>query len=100
MKGVYAVGTRSQLILGWASAHHVVHDTRFLALLKRQVAPYTRQKRGRRDWTLLADAGFDARALTDRDLIAPVRRGGKLVDPDRKARADLISQARLDGLFG
>jgi hypothetical protein len=33
VKGVYAVGTRSQMILAWASAHHVVHDSRFLAPL-------------------------------------------------------------------
>jgi IS5 family transposase len=100
VKGVYVVGTRSQMILAWASAHHVVHDTRFLAPLKLRIARYGRQKNGKRDWLLLADAGFDCPKLTDRDLAPPIRRGGKLVDPDRKARADLVSQARLDGLFG
>ncbi len=49
---------------------------------------------------MLADAGFDSPQLTDRDLVPPIRRGGKLVDPERKARAELVSQARLDGLFG
>ncbi len=88
------------MILAWASAHHVVHDSRFLAPLKARVARYGRQKNGRRDWLLLADAGFDGSKLTDRDLAPPVRRGGKLVDPARQARADLVSQARLDGLFG
>lgn len=100
VKGVYAIGTESQLILAWASAHHVVHDTRFLAPLKLRLARYGRQKNGKRDWLLLADAGFDTRNLTPRDLVPPIRRGGKLVDPDRQARADLVSQARLDGLFG
>lgn len=100
VKGVYVVGTRSQMILAWASAHHIVHDTHFLAPLKLRMARYGRQKNGKRDWLLLADAGFDSPKLTDRDLAPPIRRGGKLVDPDRKARADLVSQARLDGLFG
>jgi len=88
------------MILAWASAHHVVHDTRFLAPLKQRIARYGRQKNGKRDWLLLADAGFDSPTLTDRDLAPPIRRGGKLVAPDRKARAELVSQARLDGLFG
>jgi IS5 family transposase len=100
VKGVYAVRTDSQMILAWASAHHVVHDTRFLAPLKQRIARYGRQKNGKRDWLLLADAGFDSPTLTDRDLAPPIRRGGKLVAPDRKARAELVSQARLDGLFG
>ncbi len=100
VKGVYAVGTDSQMILAATSAHHVVHDTRFLAPLKLRIARYGRQKNGKRDWLLLADAGFDCATLTDRDLAPPIRRGGKLVDPERKARADLVSQARLDGLFG
>ena len=57
-------------------------------------------KNGKRDWLLLADAGFDSPTLTDLDLAPPIRRGGKLVDSDRQARAELVSQARLDGLFG
>ena len=100
VKGVYAVGTASQMILAGASAHHVVHDTRFLVPLKARIARYGKQKHGKRDWTLLADAGFDTSTLTDRDFVPPIRRGGKLVDPERKARADLVSLARLDGLFG
>ena len=100
MKGVYAVGTHSQMILAWASAHHVVHDTRFLAPLKLRIARYGKLRNGKRNWLLLADAGFDSSDLSDRDLVPPIRRGGKLVDPNRKARADLVSQARLEGLFG
>ena len=45
VKGVYAVGTRSQMILAWASAHHAVHDTRFLAPLKVRIARYGRRKK-------------------------------------------------------
>jgi hypothetical protein len=88
------------MILAWARAHHGVHDTRFLAPLKLRIARHGRQKNGNRDWLLLADAGLDSPKLTDRDLAPPIRRGGNPVDPDRKARADLISQARLEGLFG
>jgi hypothetical protein len=68
--------------------------------LKRRIARYMRQKNGQRDGILLADAGFDSSKLTHRDLVPPIRRVGKLIDLDRKARADLISQTRLDGLFG
>lgn len=100
LKGVYAVGAQSQMILAWASAHHVVHDTRFLAPLKLRIARYGTRKNGKRAWLLLADAGFDCGKLSDRDLVPPIRRAGKLVDPARKERADLVAQARLEGLFG
>jgi IS5 family transposase len=100
VKGVYAVGAGSQFIVAWESAHHIVHDTHFLLPLKRRIARYGKQKNGKRDWILLADAGFDTSKLKDRDLVPPIRRGGKLVDPQRKARAELVSQARLEGIFG
>jgi hypothetical protein len=49
---------------------------------------------------VLAEAGFDAKELNPLDTIPPIRRHDTLVDPDRKARADLVATARLDGLFG
>lgn len=49
---------------------------------------------------MLADAGFDAKALSSLDMIPPIRRHGKLLDQDRKARAELVASARLEGLFG
>ena len=49
---------------------------------------------------MLADAGFDAKNLSALDIIPPIRRHGNLVDPERKARADLVAAARLDGLYG
>ena len=49
---------------------------------------------------MMADAGFDGQTVKEDDLVPPVRRGGHLLHPERKARADLVSQARLDGLFG
>ncbi len=48
---------------------------------------------------MLAD-GFDGDGVEATDLIPPIRRHGKLVEPARKARADLVSAARLDGWFG
>ena len=47
-----------------------------------------------------ADSGFDSAAIGPRDVIPPIRRDGRLKDPTRKARTDLVSQARLDGVFG
>ena len=49
---------------------------------------------------MLADAGFDAQELHPLDIVPPIRRGGNLIDPERKARADLVAAARLDGVFG
>jgi len=95
-KGAYAVGTESQLILAVHESHGgSANDACFLLPLKRGARPYVK-----RNGLTLADAGFDCQAVTDRDLIPPIRRAGKLVAPERKARADLVSQARLDGLFG
>ncbi len=53
-----------------------------------------------RAWALIADSGFDGQTTREDDLIPPMRRHGKIVDEQRKARADLVSQARLDGSFG
>jgi hypothetical protein len=88
------------MILAWASAHHVVHYTRFLAPLKHRIARDGRWKKGKCDLLLLVDTGFESPKLTDRRLALPIRRGGKLVDPDRKAGVNCVSQTRLDGLFG
>ncbi len=49
---------------------------------------------------MLADAGFDGQSVQDGDLIPPIRRGGNLIDPERKARSDWVSAARLDGVYG
>lgn len=96
VKGSYAVGTRSQLILGALSGRGPSGDSSHLSTLKRRVSPYG--KRG--NWVILADGGFDGRGVGPRDLIPPVRRRGALKATERKARAELVSQARLDGLFG
>ncbi len=95
-RGAYAVGTHSQLILAVCQAHGgSANDARFLRPLRQAAARF-----GRPGWVFLADAGYDCRAVTARDIIPPIRRGGHLTAPARKARADLVAQARLDGLYG
>ena len=94
--GAYAVGTDSQLILAVREDHaHGPNDARFLRPLKRAARPYVR-----RNYLSLADRGFDCRAVDSHDLIPPVRRHRKLIAPERIARAELVAQAQLDGVYG
>jgi hypothetical protein len=75
-------------------------DFGFLQPLKRPAAPDGRKRNRRRDWLLLGAAGFDAKGVRRLDLVPPIRRTGKLTDPKRKARADWVAAARLDGIDG
>jgi hypothetical protein len=93
-KGAYAVGTRSQFILAWRQGPG--NDAVFLKPLRREARRFARS----RHWLLLADSGFDGQDAKPGDLIPPVRRHGKIVAPERLARADLVSATRLDGLYG
>jgi len=99
-KGAYAVGAESQYILAWQAGLGPSSDVTHLNALKRGSARFGTHEKNKRTWLMLADAGFDAQELHPLDIIPPIRRGGKLIDPERKARADLVSAARLDGLFG
>ena len=99
-KGAYAVGTDSQYILAWQAGLGPGSDAVHLNALKRGSARFGTHEKNKRAWLMLADAGFDAQELHPLDIIPPIRRGGNLIDPERKARADLVSAARLDGLFG
>ncbi len=101
LKGAYAVGTRSQMILAMAHGIRPSNDAPHLSTLKRRACRYGRRDaRGRPIWVMLADSGFDSATIGPRDIIPPIRRGGSLKAPERKARADLVSHARLEGLFG
>lgn len=100
IKGAYSVGIRSHLIVAWCSGPGSQPDFAFLKPLKRQTAPYGCKRHGRRNWLFLGDAGLDAKGVSRLDIIPPIRRNGKLTDPKRKARADLVAAARLDGLYG
>ncbi len=100
LKGAYAVGSRSLLILAWRRGRGPNNDSVYLSGLRRDARRYGRYVGRRRAWMMLADAGFDGSTVQAGDLIPPVRRAGKLVDPSRKARADLVAAARLDGVYG
>ncbi len=99
LKGVYAVGTTSQLILATRVEWGPSNDASALTPLRRRASRYGCHAQGRCTWLLLADAGFDGKAVQTGDLIPPVRRHGTLNDPQRRARADLVAAARLDGLY-
>jgi len=100
IKGVYAVGTDSQLILAWRQGRGPGSDAPFLGGLRRDARRYGHYEGRRLHWTMLADGGFDGRGVQGGDLIPPVRRHGKLSAAERRARADLVSAARLDGIYG
>jgi hypothetical protein len=100
VKGVYAVGTASQFILAWRSGWGPASDVAYLPGLRRDSRRYGHHQGQRKAWVMMADAGFDGQSVREDDLVPPVRRGGNLLHPERKERADRVSQARLDGLFG
>lgn len=95
-KGIYAVGIVSQFILAMQSGWGPGSDAPYLGYLRRKARRFAKG----RDWALLADSGFDGRTVRRQDLIPPIRRGGNLLDPQRRARADLVATARLDGFYG
>ena len=100
VKAGYAVGTQSQLILGWRVGSLHTHDITMLPRLRRQATRYGHHVHGRCAWMLLGDMGFDGHTLQPGDLIPPIRRNGKIVAPERQARAELVAAARLDGIYG
>jgi hypothetical protein len=96
----YVVGTSSQLILGFQAGLGPSNDIDMLPGLRRQARRYGRRVRGQRAWLLVGDMGFDGRTLEAGDIVPPVRRGGAIVAPDRLERLELVSAARLDGIYG
>jgi len=100
VKGVYTVGTDSQLILAWRSGSGPGSDAPYLQGLRRDARRYGRYQGRARAWMMVADGGFDGRGVEEGDLIPPVRRGGHLVSSERRARAELVAAARLDGIYG
>jgi hypothetical protein len=100
VKGAYAVGTHSQLIVGWCAGSVHTSDIALLPNLRRQAQRYGHRANRHRAWILLADKGFDGRTAQSDDLIPLIRRSGNVLAPERLARAELVSAARLDGLYG
>ena len=99
-QGVCAVGARSQVILAWRSGWGFGSDGPYVPGLRRDVRRYGRYRGRRTAWVMIADAGFDGQTVRADDLVPPVRRGGNLLHPERRARADLVAPARRDGLVG
>jgi hypothetical protein len=99
-KGVYAVGAAAQLILAWRQGQGPAIDSPYLNGRRRDARRDGRRLGRARQWLLVADKGFDGRGVQDGDLIPPVRRHGTLAAPARRARADLVATARLDGVDG
>lgn len=95
VKGACAVGTDSQFILGTCASYGRYQDAVLLNSLRRQAVTYTVRNR-----FILADAGFDGRQVKEGDILPPVRKGGALRAQERIARAELVAQDRLDGLYG
>jgi Transposase DDE domain len=102
VKAGYAIGTQSHLILGGRSGRGRASgsDIDYLTPLRRQAARWGRREHGQRAWVLLGDAGFDGQATQEGDLIPVQRRGHDLKAAERRARAELVDAARLDGLYG
>jgi hypothetical protein len=100
VKGAYAVGTTSQLIVGWRAGSAHTHDTKLLPSLRRQAARHGHRVRGRQAWLLVGDKGFDGRTMRPGDLIPPIRRSGNLLAPERIAQAELVAAARSDAVYG
>lgn len=75
-------------------------DVTVLPRLRRQANQHGHRVQGQPAWLLLGDKGFDGNTIQPSDLIPPIRRGGNLLAPERCARAELVSMARLDGVYG
>lgn len=95
-KGGYMVGTKSQYILAAVSGLGPGADSPYLAPLRRKARRFAR----RRKYLLLADSGFDGKQVLPGELIPPRRNSGGIQRADRIERFELVSQARLDGVFG
>jgi hypothetical protein len=96
LKGVHAVGVNSQMILAAVHAVGPSNDAPHLSTLKRRASRYGRRdERGHPAWVTLAHSGFDSAKIGPRDIIPPIRRGGDLKATQRKARAELVSQAQF-----
>ena len=101
VKGGYAVGVSSQLILGWCSGRGIGYDQPYLEPLRRQARRYgQRNEQGKPVWVLLGDMGFDGKTTGPYDLIPPQRRHHAHMSAKRQARQELVFQARLEGLYG
>lgn len=86
VKGAYAVGASSQLILAFRQGKGPGSDAVFLGGLKRDAARYGKRGKGR-NWVLVGDAGFDGRGGRGRHHPSdPAWRGTGFCGQDSQAR--------------
>jgi transposase len=101
VKGFYIVGVQHQYIHGWRYARGPGgFDAQYLDCLRRQGHRYGHKVKGRREWVLFGDKGFDGIQARPTDLIPPRQGRHPVVRPDRRLRLELTGQARLDGFLG
>lgn len=93
VKGAYAVGTASPLIVGWSVGSVQTTDIALLPDLRQQAQRYGPREKGQRAGVLMADKGFDGRTARREDLIPLMRRRGNVLNPKRLERAELVSAA-------
>jgi len=99
-KGGFAVGTKSQLIVGMRVGRGPGSDAKWLAPLRAQARRDGVRKGRSARFGLLADAGLDGRGGEGTDGVPPVRRGGRLRAWSRVMRAELVERAKASGLYG
>ena len=92
-------GEASQMILAFLPAKGPGSDVSSLNKLRREASSYGRYEGRQPRWLLVGDAGFDGDGVEPGDLIPPVRRRRNLVSPERRAKAELVAAARLDGIY-
>jgi hypothetical protein len=99
--GAYAVGIVSQLILAVRTGKGPSSDMPYLKPLRTAARKWGLKLPNRRyRQIVLADKGFDGRDVKPGDLIPVIRRNNAIRNPQRIARAELVTQARLDGQMG
>ena len=94
------MSTQSQRVLGWRIGSTHTCDVTVLPSLRRQARRYGHHIQNQPAGVLIGDKGFDGATVQSGDLIPPIRRGGDLLARDRRARAELVAAACLDGWYG
>lgn len=89
-KVVYAVGTRSKLILAQEVGKGPGSDSAYWVQLKQEARRY----RSPTGVIFIGDAGCDGSQVEPGDIVPPIRRGGKLSSPERIHQQKLVEQAR------
>lgn len=95
-KGYYVVDIPSQAICAWRAIRAPSSDMAYLAGLRRKLLRIRHHLGLSTPVVLLADRGFDGRAVRPGDLIPPRR---PILRSDRLERQALVDSARLDAIW-